>query len=132
MKVFDELDKEQAGMYRWIRSNMTEDQFCWLVGSMEKPMHELTNLEVDRELREAYHRYSMHGAVQRMSEASKIQTGLLPASVGEALADLLEKTRSVVMWEMNASSKTMSEVDFDFTVSFERLCNEIAKLRRNV
>ena len=132
MRVFDELDKEQAGMYRWIRANLSEDQFMWLVGSMEKPMHELTNLEVDRELREAYHRYQSHGAVKNIAEASKIRAGLLPKEIGEALANLLEKARSVVIWEMNASSKTMSEVDFDFTVAYERLCNEIAKLRRNV
>lgn len=119
MRVFDELDKEQAGMYRWIRANLSEDQL-------------LTNLEVDRELREAYHRYQTHGAVKNIAEASKIRVGLLPKEIGEALTNLLEKTRSVVIWEMNASSKTMSEVDFDFTVTYERLCNEIAKLRRNV
>lgn len=125
MKVFTELDKEQADMFRWVRRNMTPEFFAELTGKLSEG---LTSLEVDVELREAYYRDRAGLAAKRLTESSKLRTGVLPESLGLALDEYTRAVQDALMFTEGLNSKTYKDMDEELKAALLNLCDEMSKL----
>lgn len=127
MKVFENMDREQADMYRWIRQNMSESLFFDLTGKQISEMP--STLDIDRELREAYVRDRASEFVKRGVAASKIKIGILPPSLGLALAQYSEAYANAADFQEGLGGLTHGDVDSALRQKFLALCEEISKLR---
>ena len=128
MKVFDDMEREQADMYRWMRRNMTPDFFNDLTG---KDMF-ADNLDVDRELREAHHLDRAAMFAKASVQASKLRVGLLPPELGAALSAYTTAFVDRATFEEGLSGKTYADVGRELEAKFLALCEEMAKLRGNL
>ena len=127
MRVFDNMDREQADMYRWIRQNMSESLFFDLTGKQISEMS--STLDIDRELREAYVRDRAAEFVKRGVEASKIKIGILPPTLGKALLEYSEAYAYAADFQEGLGGLSHGDVDSGLRQKFLALCEEISKLR---
>jgi len=127
MKVFEEMDKEHANMYRWIRKTMPQTLIRHL--SPESVVYpNMSEMEVDRVLRTAFETHEASTIVDDLQHRSKIRSGLLPASLGMALKEF---TLAAMDLGVARTAPEAERLEFDkiLTARFETLCNEMVKLR---
>jgi hypothetical protein len=127
MKVFVELDKEQAAMYRWIRDNCDASTFAAITG--QGGWIKMDTMQIDHAFREAYHRYSMPKAGEKAVAAAGLRVGVLPASLGAALARYTVAVEACVTFAESFSGPTFSDVNHDFENALADLTGEILKLQ---
>ena len=127
MKVFDDLTREQADMYRWVRQNMNESMFFQLTGKLIEDCK--SELDIDRVLRESFVNDRASAFAKRGVEASKIKMGLLPATLGKALLEYSEAYAYAADFQEGLGGSTHGDIGSDLRQKFMALCEEIAKLR---
>lgn len=127
MKVFENLDREQAAMYRWMRKHMTPSMFMHLTGKTAP--EDLQALQVDRELREAFENEAYRAVMDVIPERSKIRQGLLPPALGAAILKYTECVQYDALFCESFSGETYGDVQAKVTEAFKEMCNEMAKLR---
>ena len=96
MNVFMNLDREQAAMYRWIRDTCDAPTFGAITGA--SGWMKLDTMQIDHAFREAYHRYSMPKAGEKVINASKLRVGILPSGLGLALAKYTEAVEACALF----------------------------------
>lgn len=126
MKVFENLDREQAGMYRWMRSELTFEFLSHLTGV---GVEVGSGLDVDRALRSAYERYVSHGAAASAGDRSKLRSGLLPPALGAALAAYTAAVEDAATFQEGLGGLLYNDVERAKVEALQILCNEIAKIR---
>lgn len=127
MKVFDNLDKEQASMYRWFRKNLTKSVFERLTGLDYDG--KMTEIEIDLALKNAYEMQQRHDAPFDVQHRSKIRSGVFPSALGAALEDFVEARIEQATFEEGQGGPTHGDVDRYVKGEFLVLCEEMAKLR---
>lgn len=128
MKVFDDMDKEQADMYRWVRRSMNESMFWQLTGQVLTD--NMPVLDIDKALREAYLQDRAQEFAIRGVEASKVKVGLLPPSLGMALITYTNAVTNGALFEEGLSGETHGDKDREVVKAFQALCEEMAKLAK--
>lgn len=127
MKVFDDLDKEQADMFRWFRKNLTASMFERLTGlDFDSKMSEM---EIDLALKNAFEMQQRHDAPFDMQHRSRIRSGVFPAMLGAALEDFVEVRIEQANFQESFAGETYGDVDQRVKAEFLQLCEELAKLR---
>lgn len=127
MKVFTNLDKEQANMYRWMRKNLTKSMFERLTGLDYDG--KMTEMEIDLALKNAFELQQCHDAPFDVQHRSKIRSGVFPAQLGIALEDFVEARIEQATFEEGLGGSTHNDVDQYVKQEFLKLCEEMAKLR---
>lgn len=128
MKVFQELDKEQAAMYRWIRDTCDQKTFNALTGTSSNWI-KIDAVQADREFREAYHRYAMPLAGEKAIAAASLRIGILPGSLGLALAKYTEAVEACATFAESFGGPTFSDVNHDLENALADLTTEMLKLQ---
>lgn len=127
MKVFANLDKEQANMYRWMRKNLTKSMFERL--TCRDYEGKMTEMEIDLALKNAYELQQRTDAPFDVQHRSKIRSGVFPAALGAALEDFVEARIEQATFEEGLGGQTHGDVDQYVKQEFLKLCEEMAKLR---
>jgi len=129
MKVFDDMDKEQASMYRWIRSLMSNSMLAMLTGKMVTSNVSMKDLEIDSMLRESFLQHEAMSSTERIASRSRVRQGLLPPALGAALHSYTLAVEECAMFAESFGGPTFSDVNTTLETEFRNLCNEMAKLR---
>lgn len=127
MKVFDNLDKEQAGMYRWMRKNLTASMFERLTGL--DYAGKLSEMEIDLAMKRAHDLQQLHDIPFDIAHRSKIRSGVFPAQLGVALEDFVEIRCDQALFTEGLGGMTYGDMDQEVKAKFLVLCEELAKLR---
>ena len=127
MKVFNELDKEQAAMYRWIRDTCDHRVFVAITG--QAGWIKMDALEIDTALREAYHRYAIPRAGEKAIAAASLRVGILPTSLGVALAKYTEAVEVCATFAESFSGPTFSDVNTNLENALADLTTEMLRLQ---
>jgi hypothetical protein len=114
-------------MYRWIRQNMNESMFWQLTGKVIDDVP--TELDIDRELREAYLRDRAENFAKRGVDASKIKIGILPPALGGALLKYTDAVGEAALFEEGLGGYTHRDMEDKVVLAFRALCEQIAKVR---
>ncbi len=112
-----------------MRRNMTGGFFTTLTGSILRG-GVATNLDIDRALRDAFIADDAARAAKASVEASKLRIGVLPASLGAALLNYTNAQLEASTFEEGLSGRTLNDVSLSVRETFERLCIELAELRK--
>lgn len=128
--MINNLDQEQAQMFRWVRSRMNEHMFQRLTGSQ---FDNRTELEKDLELKISFEKYIATYESERIIGDAKIRTGLLPESLGLALQEyteaIVKSTLSSVTNDLRFNAEEALKASTETIVALKNLCNEMANLR---
>ena len=131
MKVFDNLEKQQAELYRWMRKKIDFRFFHRLTGL--ETAEKMSEMSIDAALLEACHREKAYDAAFDVQHRSKIRSGIFPAQLGFALEEFV---RSRIQLEAMKAYSERSATDTDLRFADEQvkmrflaLCEEMAKLR---
>ena len=114
MNVFQNLDREQAAMYRWLRDTMDQQTLERLI---RRPVWsadgclDTDTLARDNLLREAYHQYSARTAGERAVAGASMSVGILPTSLGAALARYTEAVEACATFAESFGGPTFSDVN---------------------
>lgn len=127
MNVFTNLDREQAAMYRWIRDTCDASAFRALVGQMMK-QHQ-TTLETDHAFREAYHRQAARTTGERVVAEASLKAGILPSSLGLALAKYTEAVEACATFAESFGGPTFSDVNHELENALMDLTDEMRRLQ---
>ncbi len=127
MKVFDNLEKEQSGMYRWMRKHLTKSMFERLTGLDYEG--KLTEMEIDLALKRAYEEQQRHDAPFDVQHRSKIRSGVFPAALGLALEEFVVARIDASHFEEGLGGMTHGDYDRLLKAKFLALAEEMAKLR---
>jgi hypothetical protein len=132
MNVFQNLDREQASMYRWLRDTMDQQTLERLI---RKPVWSaegcLDNDTLSRDtlLREAYHQYTARSAGEKVVNAAKMRVGILSTSLGAALARYTEAVEECATFAESFGGPTFSDVNRDLENALADLTDEMRKLQ---
>ena len=127
MKVFDNLDKQQAELYRWIRKKIDFRFFQRLTGL--ETADKMSEIAIDGALLEACHRELAYDAAADFAHRSKIRVGIFPAALGLALEDFVQARIEGADFQEGLGGKTFHDMDQEMKAKFLVLCEEMAKLR---
>lgn len=133
---FENLDQLHASMWHWVRRNMTYGMLKDLTNSKDIALEHLSDIEIDRMLRNSYDHYMLQNSVKDISEKSKIKSGILPQGLGAALlkyaeairTETLETTCKQIFGDRQSKEHTQ-KLENEISKAFIDLCNEIAKTR---
>lgn len=131
-QAFVAIDKEQAAMYRWIRdvhldgAALTEICGQRPVGGWDslRPEH------IEQKLREAFHQHEAQTAGPKVAAAAQLRVGILPSSLGRALALYTDAAVEAAVFEEGLDGVTLRDKDLALTEAFRDLVDEILKLQR--
>lgn len=127
MKVFDNLDKQQAELYRWIRKKIDFRFFQRLTGL--DTAERMSEVAIDGALLEACRRELAYDSAADVAHRSKIRSGIFPATLGMALEDFVEARIDAANFQESLGGLTYRDVDQEMKAKFLVLCEEMAKLR---
>jgi len=127
MNVFTALDKEQAAMYRWIRDNCDASTFAAITG--QGGWMKMDTMQIDHAFREAYHRYTLIGASDRVIASTKMRLGILPPELGLALAKYTEAVEECATFAEGLGGPTFSDVNRNLENALADLTHEMLKLQ---
>jgi hypothetical protein len=127
MNVFQNLDREQAAMYRWIRDNCDALTFHAITG--QAGWIQLGTMELDHAFREAYHRHSARTAGERVVAQASLKSGILPSSLGLALARYTEAVEACATFAESFGGPTFSDVNHDLENALMDLTDEMQRLQ---
>jgi hypothetical protein len=127
MKVFQNLDREQAAMYRWIRDTCDASTFAALTG--QSGWIKMDAMQIDTAFREAYHVHSILDAGARATNAAKLSAGILPTSLGAALARYTEAVEACATFAESFAGPTFSDVNNALENALMDLTDEMRKLQ---
>jgi hypothetical protein len=127
MKVFTNLDREQAAMYRWIRDTCDASTFAVLTG--QSGWAKMNAMQIDTAFREAYHVHSILDAGARATNAAKLRSGILPTSLGAALARYTEAVETCATFAESFGGPTFSDVNNALENALMDLTDEMRKLQ---
>lgn len=127
MTIFNALDKEQAEMYRWIRDTCDHSVFSAITG--QGGWIKMDTMEIDHAFREAYHRYSMPKASEKVMNSAKMRVGILPTSLGAALARYTEAVEECATFAEGLGGRTFSDVNNELENALMDLTDEMRKLQ---
>ena len=132
----ENLDKTYAGMWRWVRRNMSYGMLKELTNKDEIELSELSDIAVDKALRDSYDMYVAQTSLNSISDRSKIKSGVLPESLGLAI---LEYSNAVKDAEFESTCKNIfgdvqsqehaQKMENKVSEALVNLCNEISKVR---
>ncbi len=132
----ENLDKTYAGMWRWVRRNMSYGMLKELTNKDEIELSELSDIAVDKALRDSYDMYVAQTSLNSISDRSKIKSGVLPESLGLAI---LEYSNAVKDAEFESTCKNIfgdvqsqehaQKMENKVSEALVKLCNEISKVR---
>ena len=125
--VFKNLDREQAAMYRWIRDTCDHRTFAAITG--QSGWIKMDTMEIDHAFREVYHRYSMPTTGERVVAAASLKAGILPSSLGAALARYTEAVENCATFAESFSGPTFSDVNNALENALLELVDEIRRLQ---
>lgn len=132
----ENLDKVHANMWHWVRRNMTYGMLEALTNKKEIALEHLSDLEVDRLLREAFEQYQLTTSLDHVSERSKVRSGILHANLGNAILEYSEaiKTQTLELtcksiFGDRQSKEHAQKLENKVTEAFVKLCSEISKVR---
>lgn len=125
--VFKNLDREQAAMYRWIRDTCDASTFTAITG--QSGWIKMDTTEIDHAFREAYHRYSMPTTGERVVAAASLKAGILPTSLGVALAKYTEAVEECATFAEGLGGRTFSDVNNALENALLDLVDEIRRLQ---
>ena len=127
MNVFQNLDREQAAMYRWIRDTCDASTFGAITGA--SGWMKMDTMQIDHAFREAYHRYSMIGASDRVIAETKMRIGILPKELGLARAKYTEAVEECATFAEGLGGLTFSDVNRNLENALADLSHELLKLQ---
>jgi hypothetical protein len=127
MNVFNTLDKEQAAMYRWIRDTCDASTFAAITG--QSGWIKMNAMQIDSAFREAYHVHSILDAGARATNAAKLRSGILPTSLGAALARYTAAVEASATFAEGFGGPTFSDVNRDLENALMDLTDEMRKLQ---
>jgi hypothetical protein len=127
MNVFNNLDKEQAAMYRWIRDTCDASTFAAI--TRQGGWIKMDTMELDHAFREAYHRHTMPNAGENAVNAMTLRGGVLPSDLGIALARYTEAVEACATFAESFGGPTFSEVNRDLENAMLDLVDEMRKLQ---
>lgn len=127
MKIFDNLDKEQARLYRWMRKKIDFRFFNRLTGL--ETAEKMSEVSIDSALKEACDREQAYNAAEDLRQRSKIRVGIFPASLGFALEEYTLARIEAADFLEGLGGKTINDMDQELKTKFLALCEEMAKLR---
>ena len=127
MKVFDNLDKQQAELYRWMRKKIDFRFFQRLTGL--ETAEKMSEIAIDGALLEACERDLAYDCAADLLHRSKIRCGILPSSLGLALEDFVEARIDASNFQEGLGGLTHRDVDQNLKAKFLVLAEEMAKLR---
>ena len=132
----ENLDKTYAGMWRWVRRNMSYGMLKELTNKDEIELSELSDSAVDKALRDSYDMYVAQTSLNSISDRSKIKSGVLPESLGIAI---LEYSNAIRDAEFESTCKNIfgdvqsqehaQKMENKVSEALVSLCNEISKVR---
>jgi hypothetical protein len=132
----ENLDKTYAGMWRWVRRNMSYGMLKELTNKDEIELSELSDIAVDKALRDSYDMYVAQTSLNSISDRSKIKSGVLPESLGIAI---LEYSNAIRDAEFESTCKNIfgdvqsqehaQKMENKVSEALVSLCNEISKVR---
>lgn len=139
----ENLDKTYAGMWRWVRRNMSYGMLKELTNKDEIELSELSDIAVDKALRDSYDMYVAQTSLNSISDRSKIKSGVLPESLGLAILEyglaILEYSNAVKDAEFESTCKNIfgdvqsqehaQKMENKVSEALVKLCNEISKVR---
>ena len=127
MKVFDNLDKEQARLYRWMRKKIDFKFFQRLTGL--ETASKMAELSIDRALMDACDRELAYDGAADAQHRSKIRTGIFPSSLGVALENFVNARIDASNFQEGLGGMTHADMDQELKAKFLVLAEEMAKLR---
>ena len=132
----ENLDKTYAGMWRWVRRNMSYGMLKELTNKDEIELSGLSDIAIDKALRDSYDMYVAQTSLNSISDRSKIKSGVLPESLGLAI---LEYSNAVKDAEFESTCKNIfgdvqsqehaQKMENKVSEALVSLCNEISKVR---
>jgi hypothetical protein len=127
MNVFTNLDREQAAMYRWIRDNCDASTFHAITG--QAGWMKMDTMEIDHAFREAYHLHSARTTGERVVAQASLKAGILPSSLGLALAKYTEAVEACATFAESFGGPTFSDVNRDLENALMDLTDEMRRLQ---
>ena len=132
----ENLDKTYAGMWRWVRRNMSYGMLKELTNKDEIELSGLSDIAIDKALRDSYDMYVAQTSLNSISDRSKIKSGVLPESLGLAI---LEYSKAIRDAEFESTCKNIfgdvqseehaQKMENKVSEALVSLCNEISKVR---
>ena len=127
MNVFQNLDREQAAMYRWIRDTCDASTFAAITG--QGGWMKMDAMDIDHAFREAYHRHAARTTGERVVAQASLSAGILPSSLGAALARYTEAVEECATFAEGLGGRTFSDVNNALENALMDLTDEMRKLQ---
>lgn len=122
----DDFTKQQAAMYSWIRRQLTAEMFQHLTG--QTGFKQLTQLEIDKALSDAFARYQAATALSDVMQRSKLRSQILPDHLGEAILSFGNACIDVGL-DMASGGPEYEASEAARVLAFNKLCEAISEIR---
>lgn len=127
MNVFNNLDKDQASMYRWLRDSCSAELFAQIAALRGTTTRAVA--DVDAAMRFAYEKHASQHTNETVIPHLQLAVGILPLALGAALQRYTAAVEERAVFMEGLGSETFGDADRRCENAMNDVLDEIRKLQ---